>query len=317
MTYYSQDKDEAYRASDRTNNHCSESISRKPAHLKVRLSQGPNYRFVKQMLRTLKLHTVCEEAACPNVYECFEAKTATFLILGDMCTRNCRFCLVDGGKPLPPDPNEPEHVAEAVKQLRLHYVVITSVTRDDLSGGGASIFADTIRAIRKNNPGCGIEVLIPDFAGNWDALALVVDAQPDVLNHNIETVPRLYPAVRPAAHYKRSLTLLKQAKKSGLQGHTKSGIIAGLGETKEELLEVMADLRHHNCDIVTIGQYLSPSKAHYPIARYYSPEEFCELEGLGNDMGFLHVEAAPLVRSSYHAKEQFKQGNPASSSTGS
>lgn len=283
---------------------CSGHVERKPLHLRVRVLQGPNYRFVKNTLRQLELHTVCEEAGCPNIYECFESKTATFLILGDICTRNCRFCLVDSGKPSPPDINEPSHVSSAVAKLGLKYAVITSVTRDDLPDGGASIFAETIRFIRESSPRCGVEVLIPDFRGNRQALKTVVGAKPDVLNHNIETVPRLYPDVRPAADYMRSLELLKSAKDLEFRGLTKSGIMVGLGEEKEELIEAMADLKQHGCDILTIGQYLAPSKAHFPIARYYSPEEFEEIKQIGNSMGFSHIESAPLARSSYHAKEQ-------------
>lgn len=280
-------------------------IERKPLHLRVRVTQGPNYRYVKNILRGLNLHTVCEEAGCPNIYECFESKTATFLILGDTCTRKCRFCLVGGGRPLPPDPGEPLSVAKAVAGMGLKYVVITSVTRDDLEDGGAYIFSETIKQIKANAPNCKVEVLIPDFAGNWEALKLVTDANPDVLNHNIETVPRLYPQVRPVADYIRSLSLLKVAKDTGYTGQTKSGIMVGLGEEKDELIEALSDLRRHDCDIVTIGQYLAPSKDHLPIARYYDPEEFENLKELGYEMGFAHVESGPLVRSSYHAKEQF------------
>jgi len=282
----------------------SQRYERKPLHLRIRVSQGPNYRAVKHILRGLKLNTVCEEAGCPNIYECFEAKTATFLILGDICTRNCRFCLVGGGKPLPPDPDEPLNVAKAIATLGLNYAVITSATRDDLPDGGAAIFAEVIRETRNLNADCGIEVLIPDFGGNWQALQAVVDAGPDILNHNIETVPRLYPAVRAAARYERSLSLLKVAKERGFKGHTKSGIMVGLGEEKDELIEALADLRHHGCDIVTIGQYLAPSTSHFPIARYYEPAEFEELEAIGKGMGFSHIESGPLVRSSYHAREQ-------------
>ena len=279
-------------------------VVRKPLHLRVRVSQGANYRAVKSVLQDLCLHTVCEEARCPNIYECFEAKTATFLILGDTCTRNCRFCLVNGGTPLPPDPGEPLNVANAAAELGLKYVVITSVTRDDLADGGASVFAETIQAVRARVPGCAIEVLIPDFGGNWNSLQTVVDAAPHVLNHNIETVSRLYSAVRPAAAYERSLRLLSVAKEQGFDGKTKSGIMVGLGENKDEVAEVLADLRDHGCDIVTIGQYLAPSKEHYPIARYYDPWEFDELKQIGCRLGFSHVESAPLARSSYHARQQ-------------
>lgn len=280
--------------------------NKKPAHLRIRAVQGPNYRSVKAILRDLKLHTVCEEAACPNIYECFESRTATFLILGDTCTRNCRFCLVEGGKPLPPDPREPLNVAEAAARLGLKYVVITSVTRDDLADGGAAVFAETIAKTRMLNNECGIEVLIPDFGGNWEALKLVAKAQPNVLNHNVETVPRLYPFIRPAAKYTRSLRLLQVAKTLGFAGQTKSGIMVGLGERKDELVETMTDLREHGCDILTIGQYLAPSRSHFPIARYYDPAEFKELETIGRQLGFLHVESGPLVRSSYHAEKQLE-----------
>jgi lipoic acid synthetase len=280
-------------------------VHKKPAHLRIRATQGPNYRSVKSILRSLKLHTVCEEAACPNIYECFEQRTATFLILGDTCTRNCRFCLVGSGKPLPPDPDEPLSVAEAASKLELKYVIITSVTRDDLEDGGACVFAETIKRTREINRDCGIEVLIPDFGGNWEALKRVTKAQPDVLNHNIETVPRLYPFIRPAAHYERSLKLLQVAKTLGFLGQTKSGVMVGLGERKDELVETMADLKAHGCDILTIGQYLAPSRSHFPIARYYKPDEFKELETVGKQLGFAHVESGPLVRSSYHAGEQF------------
>ncbi|MDP2211259.1 MAG: lipoyl synthase [Candidatus Aquicultor sp.] len=287
--------------------HSTSVVVRKPLHLRVRVSQGTNYRAVKSILQELHLHTVCEEAGCPNIYECFEAKTATFLILGDTCTRNCSFCLVSGGTPLPPDADEPINVADAVAELGLEYVVITSVTRDDLADGGALVFARTIKAVRVAAPGCAIEVLIPDFSGDWGALQAVVDSAPDVLNHNIETVPRLYSAVRPAAVYERSLQLLAVAKEQGFGGSTKSGIMVGLGEEQDEVAGVLADLRDHGCDIVTIGQYLAPSKEHFPIARYYDPEEFDELRQIGYRLGFSHVEAAPLVRSSYHAREQYRQ----------
>ncbi|HCG98859.1 MAG TPA: lipoyl synthase [Actinobacteria bacterium] len=287
--------------------HNTTTLVRKPLHLRVRVSQGANYRAVKSILQDLRLHTVCEEAGCPNIYECFEAKTATFLILGETCTRNCRFCLVSDGTPHAPDADEPTNVANAVAELGLRYVVITSVTRDDLADGGASVFAGTIRAVRLAAPGCIIEVLIPDLGGDWDALQAVVDAAPDVLNHNIETVPRLYSAVRPAAVYERSLLLLSVAKEQGFSGSTKSGIMVGLGEKQDEVAGVLADLRGHGCDIVTIGQYLAPSKEHFPVARYYDPEEFDQLKQIGYRLGFSHVESAPLVRSSYHAHEQYRR----------
>ncbi len=299
-----QDNNKPQHELNSSDNTCSAYVDRKPLHLRVRVLQGPNYRFVKNTLRQLDLHTVCEEAGCPNIYECFESKTATFLILGDICTRNCRFCLVSGGRPNPPDPNEPLNVARAIASLGLKYVVITSVTRDDLPDGGAAFFAETIKRVKESNPECGVEVLIPDFRGNWQSLKSVIDARPDVLNHNIETVPRLYPRVRSAANYMRSLELLRVAKEMGFCGLTKSGVMVGLGEEKNELIGVMADLRQNGCDIITIGQYLAPSKEHFPIARYYSPKEFEDLKHIGLNIGFSHVESAPLVRSSYHAKEQ-------------
>lgn len=278
---------------------------RKPIHLRNRFSQGPAYKFVKSTLKKLNLHTVCEEAGCPNIYECFEAKTATFLILGDTCTRNCRFCLVNTGKPLPPDMEEPQKVAQAILEMGLNYAVITSVTRDDLPDGGARVFVETIKEIKRLSKNCGAEVLIPDFGGNPQSLKLITDAKPDVINHNIETVPRLYCLVRPAASYSRSLNLLRVIKDFGFEGKTKSGVIVGLGESKGEVIEVMADLRQHGCDILTIGQYLAPSKDHLPVKKYYTPGEFKELEEVGLKLGFSHIESGPLVRSSYRAKDQF------------
>jgi len=291
------------------NSTSSKHMPKKPSYLRVRFTQGPNYRFVKSTLRELGLHTICEEAGCPNIYECFESKTATFLILGDICTRNCRFCQVHPGKPLPVNKKEPLHIAKAVSRLGLKYAVITSVTRDDLPDGGASIFAHTIAEIRKVNPNCGIEVLVPDFAGDWQSLKVVIDAKPDILNHNIETVPRLYPQIRPKADYKRSLNLLGHAKIMGLTGKTKSGIMVGLGEEKDEVIEVMADLRHYGCDILTIGQYLAPTTSHFPVARYYDSSEFDEFRKIGQKIGFSYVESGALVRSSYHAKEQFRRAS--------
>lgn len=278
-----------------------------PPWIRVRLAQGPNYNEVKGLLAGLGLHTVCQEARCPNMGECFESRTATFLILGPVCTRNCRFCAIEGGQPGLVDPQEPERVAEAVRTLGLRFAVITSVTRDDLPDGGASQFAETIRAIRRASPGCGIEVLVPDFQGSAEALDAVLEAGPDILNHNVETVPRLYPLVRPQAHYGRSLELIRRAKESG-GCLTKSGLMLGVGETWDEVVQVMAGLRQAGCDLLTIGQYLRPSQQHLPIVRYYTPEEFDRLASVGRDLGYRHVESGPLVRSSYHAHRQIEAG---------
>lgn len=284
------------------------SISPHPPWIRVRLAQGPNYNEVKGLLAGLGLHTVCQEARCPNMGECFESRTATFLILGPVCTRNCRFCAIEGGQPGLVDPQEPERVAEAVRTLGLRFAVITSVTRDDLPDGGASQFAETIRAIRRASPGCGIEVLVPDFQGSAEALDAVLEASPDILNHNVETVPRLYPLVRPQAHYGRSLELIKRAKESG-GCLTKSGLMLGVGETWDEVVQVMAGLRQAGCELLTIGQYLRPSQQHLPIARYYTPEEFDRLANVGRQLGYRHVESGPLVRSSYRARQQSEAGD--------
>lgn len=278
-----------------------------PPWIRVRLAQGTNYHEVKGLLAGLGLHTVCQEARCPNMGECFESRTATFLILGPVCTRNCRFCAIEGGQPGLVDPQEPERVAEAVRTLRLRFAVITSVTRDDLPDGGASLFAETIRAIRRANPGCGIEVLVPDFQGSAEALDAVLDASPDILNHNVETVPRLYSLVRPQAHYGRSMELIRRAKESG-GCLTKSGLMLGVGETWDEVVQVMTGLRQVGCDLLTIGQYLRPSQLHLPIVRYYTPEEFDRLANVGRQLGYRHVESGPLVRSSYHAHRQIEAG---------
>ncbi len=277
---------------------------RRPDWLKVKFTLGPNYRQVKGLLRGMTLHTVCEEANCPNVGECFENRTATFLILGRICTRNCRFCNVATGRPSEVDLEEPRRVAEAVQALGLRHVVVTSVTRDDLADGGASVFAATIRRVRETSPTCGVEVLIPDFRGSPEALATVMAAHPDILNHNVETVPRLYKRVRPQANYERSLELLRRAKEMDSSVLTKSGVMVGLGETWDELVATMADLQRVGCDILTIGQYLSPSTEHLPIERFYTPEEFRRLKEEGERLGLRHVESAPLVRSSYHAGRQ-------------
>jgi lipoic acid synthetase len=279
-------------------------LERKPAWLKVKAPGGPNYIAVQQMMRQLNLHTVCEEAHCPNVGECWEHKAATFMVLGDVCTRNCAYCAVAHGTPRPLDRDEPVRLAEAVAQMGLRHVVITSVDRDDLPNGGAEIFAACITAIRERLPDTSIEVLIPDFKGNPEALRIVVDAAPDILNHNLETIERLYRIARPGGRYPRALELLRRARELNPGGLTKSGIICGLGEEWDELLVAMRDLRAQDVDILTLGQYLRPSEQHLPIARWYTPAEFAELQRLGMEMGYRHVESGPLVRSSYHAWEQ-------------
>jgi lipoic acid synthetase len=280
---------------------------RRPPWLRVRLSAGgENYAAVRTLMRGQGLHTVCEEAHCPNMGECWNRRTATFLILGDICTRGCRFCAVTKGKPAAVDEGEPERLAQAVATMGLRYVVITSVDRDDLPDGGASIFARTITTIRTRTPDCSIEVLTPDFQGQQAAIAAVVAARPDVFNHNLETVPSLYRRARPGSRYERSLEVLRFAKELDGTMLTKTGLMVGLGETKDEVLQVMADARANNVDILTIGQYLRPSAWHLPIERYYTPEEFTDLQAEGLRMGFRHVESAPLVRSSYHADKQIE-----------
>ena len=278
--------------------------SRRPDWLRVRLPGGPNYGELKGIMRGLDLHTVCEEAHCPNIGECWEARTATFMILGDTCTRACGFCAVKTGRPTVLDLGEPVRVAEAVERMGLKHAVITSVNRDELEDGGAGVFAGTIRQIRRRLPECGVEVLIPDFEGNLEALATVVRARPDILNHNVETVPRLYPQVRPKARYQRSLGVLQQAKRLDASVFTKSGIMLGLGEEEDEVLQVFSDLRAHDVEILTVGQYLRPSLRHLPIVRYWTPDEFAGLKLKALRLGFRHVEAGPLVRSSYHAANQ-------------
>lgn len=269
------------------------------------MPSGGNYAELKKLMRDLQLHTVCEEARCPNIGECWNSRTATFMILGDVCTRRCMFCAVKKGTPGGiVDADEPRRLGAAVGHLKLKHVVITSVNRDDLVDGGASIFAACIAEARKHRPGCTVEVLIPDLEGNWKALAVIVQARPEVLNHNTETVPRLYRRVRPYANYQQTLNLLRTSKQLDTQMLTKSGLMVGLGETVTELLETMEDLRNTECDILTVGQYLSPSARHLPIQRYYTPEEFEEIKEAGIEMGFRHVESGPLVRSSYHAGEQ-------------
>lgn len=279
-------------------------MQKKPEWFKIRRRHGDNYVELKRLMRENALHTVCEEARCPNIYECWEKRTATFMILGDRCTRACRFCNVAWGRPTHVDRDEPRRVADAVETMGLKFAVITSVNRDDLADGGASIFADTIHEIRRRLPDCGIEVLIPDFEGNWDALKTVVDAQPDIISHNLETVPRLFRRIQPWDNYDVSLELFTRAKEFDPNMITKSGVMVGLGETRDELLEVMRDLRERDVDVLTIGQYLPPSQRHYPLDRYYTPEEFADLRDAGYQAGFGHVESGPMVRSSYHAGDQ-------------
>jgi len=292
--------------SDTTRTHDQEGALRqpKPDWLRVRAPGGPGFERLMRLVRSQRLHTVCESAHCPNMGECWERGTATFMILGDVCTRSCRFCAVKTGRPTELDLAEPERVADAVRQMGISHAVITSVNRDELKDGGADIFRRTILAIRKQAPGVTVEVLIPDFRGSREALAAVMSARPDVLNHNVETVPRLYPTVRPQAKYPRSLDVLRNAKEMDPTALTKSGLMVGLGETYDEVLQVMRDLRDVNCDILTVGQYLRPTRAHLPVERYWSPEEFAQLRDDGVRLGFLHVESGPLVRSSYHAEGQ-------------
>jgi lipoic acid synthetase len=273
----------------------------------VRLSQGPHFNGLKRLMREQGLHTICEEAACPNIGECWgEFRTASFLLLGDVCTRNCGFCDVKTGRPGAVDWGEPKRLAEAVARLGLRHVVITSVTRDDLDDGGAAIFAATITQLKRRDQALGVEVLIPDFRGNWQALETVMRAGPDILNHNIETVPRLYARVRPRAIYTQSLELLRRARELSPRTPTKSGLMVGLGETRDELLRVFEDLRQHQVDVLTVGQYLRPTLHHLPVERYVRPEEFDELKLVAKQLGFRHVESGPMVRSSYHAHSQLQ-----------
>jgi lipoic acid synthetase len=278
----------------------------KPRWLKKRLPISPQYERVKELIGKDGLHTVCQEARCPNMWECFSQQTATFLIMGSRCTRDCRFCSVAQGPAGPPDPAEPERVAAAARQMGLRYVVITSVTRDDLSDGGAAFFAETIAAVRGRIPDARVEVLIPDFQGNVQALKTILNAQPDVLNHNIETVPRLYATVRPQARYRRSLQLLSRVKKYAPGMPIKSGLMLGLGESSEEIQSTLKDLVDAGCRILTLGQYLQPSKAHLPVKRYVSPAEFENWKDTALEMGFCEVASGPFVRSSYHAKELYQ-----------
>ena len=279
--------------------------TRRPEWLKLSALEPTILNRATKLTRDLNLHTVCESARCPNRTKCFAEGTATFMILGNICTRNCTFCAVRHGKPRAPDPQETDHIVQAVDRLGLRYVVITSVTRDDLPDGGSFQFAQTVRAIRKYDPGIAVEVLIPDFQGSASALQTVVDASPAVLNHNIETVPRLYSEVRPQAQYRLSLDLLKQVRLLDNSLLTKSGLMLGLGESREEVIEVMADLRHAGCDFLTIGQYLQPSLQHHRSVRYIRPEDFEEYRIVGKELGFASVMSGPLVRSSFHAAEMY------------
>ena len=296
---------------------------RSPPWLRVRVPTGETYHWLKRLMRAKSLHTVCEEAHCPNVAECWGHRTATFLILGDTCTRNCRFCNIKTGRPAPLDPDEPEHVAQAVQAMGLKHAVITSVDRDDLPDGGASVFAAVIRRIRALRqaprlssaksqgsalrPGCTVEVLIPDFRGRIEPLKTVMGERPDILNHNVETAPRLFRTIQPQCRYEWSLDVLRNAKALWPEAITKSGLMVGLGETVDEVLDVMRDLRELDVDILTIGQYLQPSRQHFPISRYYTPEEFEMFRERGYEMGFRWVESGPLVRSSYNAEAQARQ----------
>ncbi|TMD58699.1 MAG: lipoyl synthase [Chloroflexi bacterium] len=278
---------------------------RRPEWLKVRFPTGPTYENLRQLMRSKTLHTVCEEARCPNIGECWGAGTATFMILGDTCTRSCGFCAVKTGRPLTLDLDEPVRVADAVATMGIAHAVVTSVNRDELADGGAAIFAATIRAIHARCPATAVEVLTPDFKGDLQALRVVLDAKPEVFSHNTETVPRLYRRVRPQAVYERSLEVLRNAKALGAR--TKSGIMLGLGESFDEVVQTMADIRAQGTDILTVGQYLRPSPMHLPIERYWSPGEFAELRVAGERMGYAHVESGPLVRSSYHAERALQR----------
>jgi len=279
----------------------------RPEWLKVRLPTGPTYENLRRLMRSKELHTVCEEAHCPNMAECWGAGTATFMILGDTCTRSCGFCAVKTGRPGVVDAEEPRRVGEAVAQMGLGHAVVTSVNRDELPDGGAEIFAETIREIRRQSPGTTVEVLIPDFVGRPESLDAVLAARPEILNHNVETVPRLYPRVRPQARYERSLEVLRRTKQRASDLVCKSGIMVGLGETREEVVATMRDIAAQGTDILTVGQYLRPSPVHLPIERYWAPSEFDELRDAGMTMGFRHVEAGPLVRSSYHAERHVRR----------
>ena len=288
----------------------STTANRRPSWIKVRALVHGEYEKVRDLMRSKELHTVCEEARCPNLGECWGRGTATFLVMGDVCTRSCGFCDIATGRPLPLDWQEPERLAQAVKAMNLKHVVITSVNRDERKDGGAPIFALCIDRIRAIHPGCTIEVLIPDFKGDWDALQIVMNAQPEILNHNVETVPRLFHIVQPQDEYEWALTTLRNAKQMDKDVLTKSGIMVGLGETWDELLAVMQDLADIKLDILTIGQYLRPTQSHLPMGRYYTPAEFDELKQIGLEMGFKWVESGPLVRSSYRAEQQVAALSP-------
>jgi len=279
---------------------------RLPHWLKVKMPGSDNYRQIKGLLEGNQLHTVCEEAHCPNIGECWDRGTATFMILGDTCTRACAYCAVTTGTPMTVDFEEPIRLAETVERMRLNYAVITSVNRDDLPDGGASVFAQCIRNVRRRTPECKVEVLIPDFEGDWSALGKVMKAKPDTLNHNIETVRRMFHRVRAKGDYELSLELIAKAKEIDSGAVTKSGMMVGLGETWDEIIQTMRDLREVDCDLLTIGQYLRPSKKHIALAKWYTPQEFDELRDLGMELGFSHVASGPLVRSSYHADEQHR-----------
>lgn len=282
-----------------------ENLLRKPDWLKVKFPAGENYTRIDRYHRLHGLNSVCRSAACPNQGECWSQGTATFMILGTTCSRHCRFCNVASGQLESPDPEEPFKVAKAIYELELNHAVITTVTRDDLADGGASQFVDLIREIRKLTSECRIELLISDLQGNWTALANILAEKPDILGHNVETVPRLYAQVRPEAEYQRSLSLLAEVYRQNSEIITKSGLMLGMGETEEEVLQVMTDLREHNCQLLTLGQYLAPTRNHFPVQRYVPPQEFSDYAEKGLALGFAHVEAGPLVRSSYHAEEQY------------
>ena len=275
---------------------------RLPPWFHVRLQAGPRYQELRQLVKRHGLHTICEEARCPNIWECWNNRTATFLILGDICTRRCHYCSVQTGRPLDLDWTEPQRVAEAVQLLQLRHAVVTSVNRDDLPDGGSALFAETIRHIRNHTPDCTVEVLIPDFQGNRDSLRTITDVSPNILAHNIETIPRLFPTIRPQGKYRRSIDVLQWAKENGAT--TKSGLMVGLGESEEEIHAVLRDLRAAHCQMVTIGQYLQPSVSHAPVIRYYTPQEFEQLKQTADSLGFDRVESGPLVRSSYYAERQ-------------
>ena len=286
-------------------------VTRKPPWLKVKAPGGASFVEVRSLLHDLKLHTVCEEAHCPNIGECWDHRAATFMILGDVCTRNCAYCAVAHGTPQPLDGGEPQRLAAAVAAMRMRHIVVTSVDRDDLPNGGAEMFAAVVRETRLKSPGTSIELLIPDFKGSEAALRIVVDAKPDILNHNLETVSRLYRIARPGGRYERALALLARVKQVDPEMLSKSGVMVGLGEQWDELLAAIRDLRSVGCDILTLGQYLRPSTTHLPVARFYAPEEFGELKDFAESLGFRHVLSGPLVRSSYHAWEQAERAGAA------